>query len=149
MLYIARMYVKLARLHSSVLLGVAPVCGAIAMGKELSFMHYFILFVIGLFVHIYWFVLNEYADIEVDRKSKDLAGKPLVSGAISPNSALAFLLCALACSFLLLFLFPIKEYHTWHSFFLLQCSQAEYTISMGKGSPSLITFLRSCLLCYA
>jgi len=104
-----RTYVKLARLHSSVLLGVAPVCGAIAMGVTLPFAHYLSLFLIGLFVHIYWFVLNEYADIEVDRKSKDLSGKPLVSGAISPTSALAFLIFALVCSFILLSFFPVER----------------------------------------
>ncbi len=101
-----RTYIKLARLHSSVLLGVAPVCGAIAMGVVVPFWHYLALFAIGVMVHIYWFVLNEYVDIEVDKKSNDLSGKPLVSGAISPRSALAFLLAGLFGCFAMLLLFP-------------------------------------------
>jgi 4-hydroxybenzoate polyprenyltransferase len=48
-----------------------------------------LLFLTGACLHVYGFVLNEWADVEVDRASGDLAGKPLVAGEISPGGALA------------------------------------------------------------
>ncbi len=57
-----------------------------------------LLFVAGALFHVFGFVLNEWADMEVDRASRDLTDKPLVSGRVSPREALAVALgCALLC----------------------------------------------------
>lgn len=46
-----------------------------------------LLFLTGALFHVYGFVLNEWADLEVDRASADLRDKPLVSGEIGPHEA--------------------------------------------------------------
>jgi 4-hydroxybenzoate polyprenyltransferase len=46
-----------------------------------------LLFLMGAFLHVFGFVLNEWADMEIDRASEDLQDKPLVSGEISPDEA--------------------------------------------------------------
>lgn len=66
-----------------------------------------ILFVMGAFFHIYGFVLNEWADIEVDKASPDLQGKPLVSGEISPKEALWTAMVAAVMCFVLLSLVTV------------------------------------------
>ena len=58
-----------------------------------------LLFVAGACLHIFGFVLNEWADIEVDRASEDLKDKPLVSGAVSPRAALTGAVVAGALGF--------------------------------------------------
>ena len=60
----------------------------------------FILFIIGLLCHIFGFVLNEYMDINVDKKSFDLKDKPLVKGTIKKKYALfiAIFSCVFAFS---------------------------------------------------
>jgi 4-hydroxybenzoate polyprenyltransferase len=85
-------YLRLARIHSAVLMGLAPVCTAAAIGKGVSPFHCIKLFVIGLLFHIYLFVLNEIKDISIDTTSESLSGKPLVDGTISIKHA--FLFCA-------------------------------------------------------
>ena len=59
-----------------------------------------LLFVTGALLHVYGFVLNEWADVEVDRASKDLADKPLVSGRVSPREALAVAIGCAALSYI-------------------------------------------------
>ena len=83
-------YLRLARIHSAVLTGLAPVCTAVAMGKDVSLFHYIKLFFIGLLFHIYLFVLNEIKDISIDKTSESLSGKPLVNGTVSVRNASLF-----------------------------------------------------------
>jgi 4-hydroxybenzoate polyprenyltransferase len=97
-------YIKLARLHSSVLTGLTPLFGALAMNPDLDIFVIIEIFLIGILVHIFGFVLNEYFDLEVDRRSKELSDKPLVSGSITPKSALWFGIIALILSYIFLFL---------------------------------------------
>lgn len=59
-----------------------------------------LLFVVGACLHVYGFVLNEWADVEVDRASTDLSSKPLVSGTVSGREALAGAVAAGALGFL-------------------------------------------------
>jgi 4-hydroxybenzoate polyprenyltransferase len=80
-------YLKLIRIHSAVLSGIAPVCIAASTGENLTIFHYIELFFIGLLFHTYFFVLNELKDIEFDKKSKDLSKKPLVDGSIKIENA--------------------------------------------------------------
>lgn len=80
-------YLQLFRLQTAAVTAITPVIGGLLMNQRepLSLL---VLFVIGLLYHIFGFVLNEYIDIEVDKKSADLKKKPLVSGAISKSTAL-------------------------------------------------------------
>ena len=105
-LYVLRDYLKLARIHSAVLTGLTPVCAAIATGLVRSVWHYFELFFIGILFHVYLFVLNEIRDVDIDRTSKNLAGKPLVEGMIEiRNAKLMFLLSAVLIMFFTVFFF--------------------------------------------
>lgn len=97
-------YIKLLRLPGLGGLAIPPVFGAISVGvSDPSSLA--ILFSIGCFAAIFGFVLNDYADVELDRLVKELHGKPLVSGAIERKHAVAIcILCvilAYLCAFLL------------------------------------------------
>ena len=81
-----REYLKIARSFNSFLTGIAPVMGAIAMGKFQLF-HLFILFLIGFFGHTFGFVLNDIIDFEIDKRNKELKDRPLISGTISMAKA--------------------------------------------------------------
>ena len=67
-------------------LGGAPVWSIIAAMDILP--ELMLLFIMGAFLHLFGFVLNEWADVEVDRASPDLQHKPLVSGEVSSKEAL-------------------------------------------------------------
>jgi len=102
-LNIIRTYLRLGRVHSAVLAGLAPVCAAMALGINLPLNHYLELFLIGFLFHIYLFILNEIQDIKIDKTSKDLVGKPLINGSINIKSAKAIVL--LSAFLILLFSF--------------------------------------------
>jgi 4-hydroxybenzoate polyprenyltransferase len=92
-------YLKLSRLFNMGLTGVAPVLGALSMWNigETSISMLFILFIIGCLSHIYGFVLNDVIDIKVDKLSKELTARPLVSGTITRKKAAYF---AISCMIL-------------------------------------------------
>ena len=98
-------YLKLIRIHSAVLSGVAPVCIAASTGVNITIFHYIELFVIGLLVHIYFFVLNEIKDIEFDKKSKDLSEKPLVGGSINIKQAYYLVISSVILVLIFTFIF--------------------------------------------
>ncbi len=85
--HIIRTYLKLGRVHSAVLTGIAPVCTAAATEITLPLYHYLALFLIGFLFHLYLFTLNELKDVEIDKKSKDHQSKPLIDGSISLKAA--------------------------------------------------------------
>jgi 4-hydroxybenzoate polyprenyltransferase len=99
-------YLRLSRVHAAASESLLVLIAALLMGqKDTNLL--IILFVIGILYHVYLFVLNEYADIEVDKLSKDLTKKPLVSGDISPRSALGVVIsAAIATFFLTIIFFP-------------------------------------------
>jgi 4-hydroxybenzoate polyprenyltransferase len=88
-------YLKLARSFNLALTAVAPVLGALSMGEG-SLLRLALLFMVGAGAHIFGFVLNDYIDMRIDRLSSELRQRPLVSGTITPNKALAFALGGLA-----------------------------------------------------
>jgi len=97
-------YIRLFRLQTAAATASAPLIGGLVAGlRDLNLI--FILFVIGIFYHIYGFVLNEYMDVEVDKKSSDLKDKILVSGKIKNKNALLsiYLSCIFACLFTIIF----------------------------------------------
>ena len=87
-------YAKLARAFNLTLTALAPVMGALAMGEH-TLWRLAALFLLGAGAHIFGFVLNDYMDTRIDRLSKDLGERPLVSGSITPRGALAFALSGL------------------------------------------------------
>ncbi|UCE37139.1 MAG: UbiA family prenyltransferase [Thermoplasmata archaeon] len=84
-----RQWLKLARLQAGAATAITCVFGAILMmpGDEIDIIHLVFLFIIGLFFHLYGFILNEYSDIEVDRFAKELSEKPLIKGTIQRKHA--------------------------------------------------------------
>ena len=95
-----REYLKLARSFNAVLTGVSPVMGAIAM-KQFDIFYLLILFIIGFLGHTYGFVLNDILDYKIDKHSKELKDRPLVSGTISMKKAWAFALSSIIIAFVL------------------------------------------------
>ena len=93
-------YLKLSRLFNMGLTGVAPVLGALAMWNinQTSVLMLFILFIIGCLSHIYGFVLNDVIDTKVDKLSKELNSRPLVSGTITRKKALYFAIISMILS---------------------------------------------------
>ena len=86
-------YLRLARIQTASLTGLAPVMGAVSSGNA-SVASLTLAFISGVAAHAFGFALNEYWDRDVDRLAADLSDKPLVSGDLDDSSALRF---ACAC----------------------------------------------------
>ncbi|KYK25883.1 hypothetical protein AYK20_04320 [Thermoplasmatales archaeon SG8-52-1] len=97
-------YLRLFRLHTGAATASAPLIGGLIMGQR-DISSLIVLFLIGIFYHVFGFVLNEYIDVNVDKKSIDLKDKPLVSGSISKKQALYIVIISIICSYLLIFIF--------------------------------------------
>jgi 4-hydroxybenzoate polyprenyltransferase len=80
-------YVKLLRLPGLGGLATPAIFGAISVGvTELPIL--LILLLIGAFSVIYGFVLNDWADVEIDKLTSELHERPLVKGTISKKTAI-------------------------------------------------------------
>jgi 4-hydroxybenzoate polyprenyltransferase len=97
-----REYLKLSRSFNAVLTGVSPVMGAIAM-EQYDILTLFLLFLIGFFGHIYGFVLNDIIDYNIDKTSKEISDRPLVSGTISIKKAWIYAIFSMMISFIIAF----------------------------------------------
>jgi 4-hydroxybenzoate polyprenyltransferase len=95
-----REYLKLARSFNAVLTGMSPVMGAIAM-KQYDILILFLLFLIGFFGHTFGFVFNDIVDYKIDKSSKEISDRPLISGTISIRKAWLFAFLSMAISFVL------------------------------------------------
>lgn len=93
-------YARLLRIPGIGGLAIPPVIGAISVGI-LDFYSLLIVFAIGTLAALYGFILNDYADVEVDKAAEELHGKPLVSGDISIKTALIICVFFILLSFLL------------------------------------------------
>ena len=95
-------HLRLFRFQTAAATASAPLIGGLIMNQRDPF-PLFILFLIGVLYHIFGFVLNEYADIEADKKSADLKEKPLVSGSIIKEQALfiVVLSCTFSCALII------------------------------------------------
>ncbi len=102
-------YLKLFRLQTGATTALAPVIGYLVLAAltnyEIILIEIFLIFIIGILMHVFVFVLNEYIDVDVDRLSPDLAEKPLVKGSISLGFALAVTFGAMIISYIFTFLF--------------------------------------------
>jgi len=92
-------YARLLRIPGIGGLAIPPIIGAITVGIY-DFYDLTLLFIIGAIAALYGFILNDFADIEVDKQAKDLHGKPLVSGDISTKTALIICVFFILISFL-------------------------------------------------
>jgi len=92
-----RARLRLWRVQTLALTAIVPVVGALVFVNEPSgdpghgsmevLPQLVLLFMTGALFHVFGFVLNEWADLEVDRASEDLQDKPLVSGQVPPAEA--------------------------------------------------------------
>ena len=101
-------YARLFRIPGLGGLAIPPVIGAISVGV-LDFYKLVILFAIGALSALYGFILNDYADVEVDKLSKDLEEKPLVCKAISKKTALIICIFFILLTFLLIGILWYKQ----------------------------------------
>jgi len=97
-------YLRLFRFHAVSMETTIILIGALIMGQR-DLLLLFVVFLIGLFGHICGYVLNDYADLEVDKKSHELKEKPLVSGIIPKNNALIIAFIAALVSYILTIFF--------------------------------------------
>jgi len=99
-----REYLMLFRIRYCAYIALLPVTGALAMGMTHT-IHLTILFIIGSLYHLWGFVMNDYYDCEIDRKSPFVFNRPLAKGTISKTAALFFTVTFLFLYFLLVGLF--------------------------------------------
>ena len=98
-------YLRLIRPQGAASTGVIVIIGYLIMMGPRNLLNLSILFIIGVLSHIFTFVLNEYVDIRVDKKSQYLKEKPLVSGAIPKNHPLYIALLSCVCAYALTIIF--------------------------------------------
>lgn len=97
-------YLRLLRFQTSAATASAPLIGGLIAGQR-DIIPLFVLLIIGILFHIYGFVLNEYIDIEVDKKSLELYKKPLVSGSIPGKHAGFIIIFSCIFAFILTIIF--------------------------------------------
>jgi len=106
-------YARLLRIPGLGGLGIPAVIGALTVGVQ-DLVALTILFIIGSLAAIYGFILNDYADVELDRLAKELKGKPLVDGTISLKTAVYVCFMCVMLAFLFLFILwygkPLDQY---------------------------------------
>ena len=109
-------YIKLIRLPGWGAYCITAVFGALTVGNFNPWV-LSLLFIIGGFVTLYGFVLNDYIDVATDNLSEELTQRPLVKGSIPRSHALYIAIGGVVCSYLLiivgmLFGFFVKSFST-------------------------------------
>jgi len=107
-----REYLKLARSFNAVLTGISPVMGAVAM-EQYNILYLFLLFLVGFLGHTFGFVFNDIVDYKIDKYSKEISDRPLISGTISVKKAWIFAITSMAAAFIIAIYIAV----TTHSFF--------------------------------
>jgi 4-hydroxybenzoate polyprenyltransferase len=105
-----REYLKLARSFNAVLTGMSPVMGAIALG-EYDIVILILLFLVGFFGHTFGFVFNDIIDYDLDKSSKEISDRPLVSGTISRRNAWIFSFIAMGIAFIIALYLAVRTGH--------------------------------------
>jgi 4-hydroxybenzoate polyprenyltransferase len=105
-----REYLKLARSFNAVLTGISPVMGAIAM-QQYDIITLILLFLIGFLGHTFGFVFNDIIDYNIDKSSKEISDRPLISGTISLRSAWIFAFGSMAGAFLIALYLAVTMQH--------------------------------------
>jgi len=102
-------YLRLLRPQGAAATGIVGIIGALIMGLRDPFL-VSVLFFIGVLIHFFLFVLNEYADVLVDAHSNALQKKPLVSGMITKRQALVIAVVCVIGAYCLLAVFFFSLY---------------------------------------
>lgn len=105
-------YARFFRLPGLGGLSMAPIFGAISLieiSVPISLTAFFVLFTFGILKSIYGFVLNDYADLELDKLSDDISNRPLVKGTISKRAALGICYFCVIGAFVILFIYFHKN----------------------------------------
>ena len=111
-------YLKLIRVHTVIATALTPSLGAFATFSVLSgdlipwdkISILIPLFLVGIIVHVFGEILNDYMDYEIDKANIELKDKPLVSGDISKRSALIGLILCLVFLIIILVYFPFNVF---------------------------------------
>lgn len=113
-------YVKLVRPYGLLFLGFTPFFGAICNGEK-DFIRLLLFVLIGVLIHVFTFVQNDYLDLEIDRKSPYVLDRPLVTGKIKTKTALYIVIISFLLSIIitLLFLFTVLSFSMLLLSFLL------------------------------
>jgi len=101
-------YLKLMRPFSGTLTSLMPVMGALAE-KQFDLSILVLLFILGFFSHAYGFVLNDIIDYEIDKHSKELKRRPLITGTITIKEAWIFVIVSLIISYGITIFLAIKS----------------------------------------
>lgn len=101
-------------------LAIPPVIAAMTVGA-FDIFSLVLLFLLGAYSSIFGFVLNDFIDIEIDKKSKDLKDRPLVSGAISKQAALWICFASIILTFVTFFILFYGEVITFFRFLSIVC----------------------------
>lgn len=110
-------YAKLIRLKA---MGVSTVAvlGALSAQGSLEIPQFLILFTMGIIFNILGFVLNDYIDYNIDKRSREISGRPLVKGTISRNTALGI---SIIC-YILLYAIALTFYRELLPLLVLTCA---------------------------
>lgn len=96
-------YARLITINQWGVASLTALFGALSAG-ELNFLPLFILAVIGVMATVYSSVFNDYCDLELDKLSKGLREKPLVSGSIPRKHALYISVFVLIIAYIIIIL---------------------------------------------
>lgn len=108
---VVRECIKLIRPYGMLFIGFSLVFGALCNGQFDAF-RLSLLLIIGVLGHIFVFVQNDYYDTEIDRQSKYVVQRPLISGVISRTQARILFLCSFFISIVLavVFFFSVSSF---------------------------------------
>jgi len=145
---------RLARIHTGALTAIVPVFGYLLArgggeGGTISAMPWadvLALFAVGLLVHIFGFVQNEYMDREYDSRSHLHRDKPLVSGMVGLGTARFLVFFSIVSSILLLQFYFGEPAATVILALSILCG-ALYNI-LGKRFPGMDIFLAAWAFLY-
>lgn len=109
-------YLRLIRAHTVIATALTPSLGAFATFSVLegSLLPWdkipiiISLFFVGIIVHVFGEILNDFMDYDIDKASAELSDKPLVSGEVSKHSALTGLIICFIMLIIILVYFPFN-----------------------------------------
>jgi 4-hydroxybenzoate polyprenyltransferase len=113
-------YARLLRVPGIGALGIIPVIAALTIGVY-DLYSLTIVFIIGAFASVFGFLINDYADVELDTLVDDLRKKPLVSGEVSKRNALMIAFLLSFASFFLIGLLWFNKPLDYYRFIGLIC----------------------------
>jgi len=130
-----REYLKLARSFNAVLTGISPVLGAVAM-ENFDVIELILLFLVGFLGHTFGFVFNDIIDYKIDKTSKEISDRPLISGTISIKNAWIFA----SITFLLAFIIALYISYKNQNYFplILLAISASFVIIYDLTSKKLL-----------